>query len=52
MQAYGIAPARSVAEMISCHGAHGATDPAAEKASVDMLRYLWNLIIAMAADSA
>ncbi len=52
MQAYGIGPARSVAEMISGQGAHGDNERVAEDAFVDMVRYLWNVIIAVAADDA
>ena len=49
VQAYGIAPARSVAEKISGHGAHGDNERVAEDAFVDMVRYLWRVVIEIAA---
>mgnify|MGYP001829019081 CR=1 FL=1 len=49
MQAYGIAPARSVAEKTSGHGAHGDNERVAEDAFVDMVRYLWRVVIEIAA---
>ncbi len=48
-QAYGIAPARSVAEKTSGHGAHGDNERVAEDAFVDMVRYLWRVVIEIAA---
>ena len=49
VQAYGIGPARTLAEIISGHGAHGDNERVAEDAFVDMLRYLWQVIIEMSA---
>ena len=49
VQAYGIAPARSVAEKTSGHGAHGDNERVAEDAFVDMVRYLWRVVIEIAA---
>ena len=49
VQAYGIAPARTVAEKASGHGAHGDNERVAEDAFVDMVRYLWRVVIEIAA---
>jgi acetylornithine deacetylase/succinyl-diaminopimelate desuccinylase-like protein len=49
MQAYGIAPARTVDEMNSGYGAHGDNERVAEDAFVSMVEYLWRVIIEMAA---
>lgn len=49
VQAYGIAPARSVAEKTSGHGAHGDNERVAEDAFIDMVRYLWRVVIEIAA---
>jgi acetylornithine deacetylase/succinyl-diaminopimelate desuccinylase-like protein len=49
MQAYGIGPARSVAEINSGFGSHGDNERVAEDAFVGMVRYLWNVIIEIGA---
>jgi len=49
MQAYGIGPARSVEEINSGYGAHGDNERIAEDAFVDLVKYLWNVVIEMAA---
>lgn len=51
MQAYGIGPARSVAEINSGFGAHGDNERIEEAAFVGLVRYLWNVIIEMAASN-
>lgn len=45
MQAYGIGPARSVEEINSGFGAHGDNERISEAAFVDLVRYLWNVVI-------
>jgi len=49
MQAYGIGPARSVEEINSGFGAHGDNERIAEDAFVEFVKYLWYVIIEMAA---
>jgi len=49
VQAYGIGPARTMAEMNSGHGAHGDNERIQEAAFVDMLRYMWRVVIEIAA---
>lgn len=49
MQAYGIGPARSVQEINSGFGAHGDNERISEDAFVDLVRYLWNVVIEIAA---
>ncbi len=49
VQCYGIAPARSVEEISSGFGAHGDNERIAEEAFVDLVRYLWNIVIEVAA---
>jgi len=49
MQAYGIGPARSVAEMNSGFGAHGDNERIEEEAFVELVKYLWNVVIEMSA---
>ena len=49
MQAYGIAPARSVEELNSGFGAHGDNEWISEAAFVDLVKYLWNVIIEISA---
>jgi len=49
MQAYGIAPARSIEEINSGFGAHGDNERISEAAFVNLVKYLWNVIIDMAA---
>ena len=49
MQAYGIGPARSVAEISSGFGSHGDNERVAEDAFVGLVRYLWNVVIEIGA---
>jgi len=48
MQAYGIGPARSIEEMNSGFGAHGDNERIEERAFVDLVRYLWFVVLEMA----
>lgn len=45
MQAYGIGPARSMEEINSGFGAHGDNERISEAAFVDLVRYLWSVVI-------
>jgi acetylornithine deacetylase/succinyl-diaminopimelate desuccinylase-like protein len=45
MQAYGIGPARSVEEINSGFGAHGDNERISEAAFIDLVKYLWNVVI-------
>ena len=49
VQSYGIGPARTIEEINSGHGAHGDNERIQEAAFVDMLRYLWRVVLEMAA---
>jgi len=49
MQAYGIGPARSVEEINSGFGAHGDNERISEDAFVEFVRYMWNVVIEVAA---
>jgi acetylornithine deacetylase/succinyl-diaminopimelate desuccinylase-like protein len=49
MQAYGIGPARSVEEINSGFGAHGDNERISEEAFVEYVRYMWNVVIDIAA---
>ena len=49
VQCYGIGPARSRDEINSGFGAHGDNERVAEDAFVDMVQYLWNVVIEIAA---
>ncbi len=49
VQAYGIGPARTIAEINSGFGAHGDNERIAEDAFVRMVEYLWRVILEMAA---
>jgi len=49
MQAYGVGPARSIEEINSGFGAHGDNERIEEKAFVDLVAYMWNVVIEMAA---
>lgn len=49
VQAYGIGPARSVEEINSGFGAHGDNERISEAAFIDLVRYLWNVVIEVAA---
>ncbi len=45
MQSYGIGPAQTKEELTSGRGAHGDDERISEDAFVDLVRYLWNVII-------
>ena len=49
VQAYGIGPARSIEEINSGYGAHGDNERVEEEAFIDMVRYMWNVVIEIAA---
>ena len=49
MQCYGIGPARSREEINSGFGAHGDNERVAEDAFIEMVQYLWNVVIEIAA---
>jgi acetylornithine deacetylase/succinyl-diaminopimelate desuccinylase-like protein len=49
MQAYGVGPARTVEEINSGYGAHGDNERIAEDAFVELVQYMWNVVIEMAA---
>jgi len=49
MQCYGIGPARSVEEINSGFGAHGDNERTAEESHVNMVKYLWSVVIQIAA---
>ena len=49
MQAYGIGPARSVEEINSGFGAHGDNERISEEAFVELVKYMWNVVIEIAA---
>ncbi len=49
VQAYGIGPARTIEEINSGFGAHGDNERVEEEAFVNMVEYLWRVILAMAA---
>ena len=49
VQAYGIGPARSIEEINSGYGAHGDNERVEERAFIDMVRYMWNVVIEVAA---
>lgn len=49
VQAYGIGPARSIEEINSGFGAHGDNERVEERAFIDMVRYMWNVVIEVAA---
>ena len=48
-QAYGIGPARTLEEINSRFGAHSDDERVSEEALVDMIRFLWNIIIEIGA---
>ena len=49
MQSYGIGPARSVEEINSGFGAHGDNERISEDAFVELVQYMWNVVIEIAA---
>jgi acetylornithine deacetylase/succinyl-diaminopimelate desuccinylase-like protein len=48
-QSYGIGPARTIDEINSGYGAHGDNERVEESAFVNMVEYLWRVVIEMAA---
>ena len=49
MQAYGIGPARSIEERNSGYGAHGDNERIEEEAFVELVKYMWNVVIEIVA---
>ena len=49
MQAYGIGPARSIEEINSGFGAHGDNERIEEDAFIELVKYMWNVVIEVAA---
>lgn len=49
MQAYGIGPARSIEEINSGFGAHGDNERISEEAFVELVQFMWNVVIEIAA---
>ena len=49
VQCYGIGPARSIEEINSGFGAHGDNERIAEDAFVELVEFLWNVVIDTAA---
>jgi len=49
MQCYGIGPARSVEEINSGFGAHGDNERIAEKDFIELVHYMWNVVLEIAA---
>jgi acetylornithine deacetylase/succinyl-diaminopimelate desuccinylase-like protein len=49
IQAYGIGPARSIEEINSGFGAHGDNERISEEAFVELVKYMWNVVIEIAA---
>ncbi len=49
MQSYGIGPARSVEEINSGFGAHGDNERISEEAFVELVQFMWNVVIEVAA---
>lgn len=49
MQAYGIGPARSIEEINSGFGAHGDNERIEEEAFIELVKYMWNVVIEIAA---
>jgi len=49
MQSYGIGPSRSVEEINSGFGAHGDNERISEEAFVELVQFMWNVVIEIAA---
>jgi len=49
MQCYGIGPARTIEEINSGYGAHGDNERVSEEAFVEMVKFIWNTVIEVAA---
>jgi len=47
--AYGIGPIRSIEELNSGNGAHSDNERVSEEAMVDFVKFMWNVIIDIAA---
>ncbi len=50
MHCYGIGPSRTVEEINSGYGAHGDNERVSEQAFVEMVKFIWNTVIEMAAE--
>ena len=48
VQAYGVGPARTMAEITSGRGAHGDDERIAEDAFVEFVQFIWNVVIEIA----
>lgn len=48
VQAYGVGPARTMAEMTSGRGAHGDDERIAEDAFVELVQYMWRVVVEIA----
>lgn len=49
VQSYGIGPSRSIEELNSGYGAHGDNERITEEAFVELVRFMWNVVIDIAA---
>ena len=49
MQSYGIGPSRTIAEINSGFGAHGDNERISEEAFVELVQFMWNVVIEIAA---
>jgi len=49
MQSYGIGPSRTVEEINSGYGAHGDNERISEQAFVELVQFMWNVVIEIAA---
>ena len=49
IQSYGIGPSRSIEELNSGYGAHGDNERITEEAFVELVRFMWNVVIDIAA---
>jgi acetylornithine deacetylase/succinyl-diaminopimelate desuccinylase-like protein len=49
MQSYGIGPSRTVEEINSGYGAHGDNERISEEAFVELVQFMWNVVIEIAA---
>jgi acetylornithine deacetylase/succinyl-diaminopimelate desuccinylase-like protein len=49
VEAYGIGPARTLEEINSRFGAHSDDERIAEEALVDMVRFLWHVVLGIGA---
>lgn len=49
IQSYGIGPARSIEEINSGFGAHGDNERISEDAFVELVQFMWNVVIEIAA---